>query len=78
MLKDDPDSRILECAVTAHLDLILTGDQAMLGLAALKESGSYYCEHIWNRKKRASDVRICEINQGRAGPRQGPLLENQL
>ena len=31
-LKDKADNRILECAVTAAVDLIVTGDQAMLEL----------------------------------------------
>ncbi|HLX37620.1 MAG TPA: putative toxin-antitoxin system toxin component, PIN family, partial [Candidatus Binataceae bacterium] len=32
LLKDDPDNRILECAVAGHADLIVTGDRALLGL----------------------------------------------
>ena len=32
VLKDDPDNRVLECAVTAHADVIVTGDRAMLDL----------------------------------------------
>lgn len=31
-LKDDPDNRILECAVAGRADLIVTGDQEMLKL----------------------------------------------
>jgi putative PIN family toxin of toxin-antitoxin system len=36
VLKDDADNRILECAVTGHADLIVTGDQAMLELGAFE------------------------------------------
>lgn len=32
VLKDDPDNRVLECALTAHADVIVTGDRAMLDL----------------------------------------------
>jgi putative PIN family toxin of toxin-antitoxin system len=32
ILKDDPDNRVLECALTAHADVIVTGDRAMLDL----------------------------------------------
>ena len=32
VLKDDPDNRILECAVTGKVNVIVTGDQAMLQL----------------------------------------------
>lgn len=32
VLKDDPDNRVLECALTAHADIIVTGDRAMLDL----------------------------------------------
>jgi putative PIN family toxin of toxin-antitoxin system len=32
ILRDDPDNRILECAVTGSADTIVTGDQAMLAL----------------------------------------------
>lgn len=31
-LSDDPDSRVLECALTGQADVIVTGDQAMLAL----------------------------------------------
>jgi uncharacterized protein len=30
VLRDDTDNRILECAVTGHADVIVTGDRAML------------------------------------------------
>ena len=33
VLRDEPDNRILECAVTGKADVIVTGDQAMLQLA---------------------------------------------
>lgn len=36
VLKDDADNRILECAVTADADLIVTGDQAMLELGGFE------------------------------------------
>jgi putative PIN family toxin of toxin-antitoxin system len=32
VLRDEPDNRILECAVTAKARVIVTGDQAMLAL----------------------------------------------
>ena len=36
VLKDDADNRVLECAVTGGADLIVTGDQEMLGLGAFE------------------------------------------
>mgnify|MGYP000200462821 CR=1 FL=1 len=32
VLKDDADNRILECALTGHADVVVTGDRAMLSL----------------------------------------------
>ena len=32
VVKDDPNNRILECAVSGHADAIVTGDQALLAL----------------------------------------------
>ncbi|MHB1515767.1 MAG: putative toxin-antitoxin system toxin component, PIN family [Acidiferrobacteraceae bacterium] len=32
VLTDDPDNRILECALASHADVIVTGDRAMLAL----------------------------------------------
>lgn len=32
ILKDDPDNRILECAITAKADVVVTGDKEMLDL----------------------------------------------
>ena len=32
VLDDEPDNRILECAVKGHSDVIVTGDRAMLNL----------------------------------------------
>jgi len=32
VLEDEPDNRILECAVAANADLIVTGDRSMLSL----------------------------------------------
>ena len=32
LLKDDPDNRILECAVAGRADLIVTGDRELLDL----------------------------------------------
>jgi uncharacterized protein len=37
VLKDEADNRILECAVTADADSIVTGDQAMLELGSFEE-----------------------------------------
>jgi len=37
VLRDEPDNRILECAVTGHADVIVTGDQAMLALGEYKD-----------------------------------------
>lgn len=34
--KDDPDNRILECAVTGHAQAIITGDKALLALKQFK------------------------------------------
>lgn len=36
VLRDDPDNRILECAVAGKADVIVTGDQAMLQLGAYR------------------------------------------
>ena len=36
ILDDKPDNRILECAVTADADAIVTGDRAMLGLGTFQ------------------------------------------
>lgn len=36
VLGDDPDNRILECAMEGGADLIVTGDQAMLRLGKLE------------------------------------------
>ena len=36
ILMDEPDNRILECAVTGKADAIVTGDQAMLRLGAYR------------------------------------------
>lgn len=37
VLADEPDNRILECAVSARADAIVTGDRAMLRLRAYEE-----------------------------------------
>ena len=37
VLEDVPDNRILECAVTAGADLIVTGDHRLLALNAFEE-----------------------------------------
>jgi len=37
VLADDPDNRILECAVSGNADAVVTGDRAMLNLGAFKE-----------------------------------------
>ena len=37
VLKDEPDNRILECAVSGRADIIVTGDKTML---KLKEYGN--------------------------------------
>lgn len=36
VLHDEPDNRILECALTAHAKVIVTGDRAMLELGEYK------------------------------------------
>lgn len=36
VLDDEPDNRILECAVGGNADTIVTGDKAMLGLGEYK------------------------------------------
>ena len=37
VLEDEPDNRILECAVTGRADLIVTGDRAMLDLGTFRD-----------------------------------------
>ena len=37
VLDDEPDNRILECAVAGHADVIVTGDRAMLDLKRYEE-----------------------------------------
>jgi uncharacterized protein len=37
VLDDEPDNRILECAVTGRADVIVTGDRAMLNLKKYQE-----------------------------------------
>jgi len=37
VLHDEPDNRILECAVAGKADVVVTGDQAMLRLGAYRE-----------------------------------------
>lgn len=37
LLKDDPDNRILECAVAGRADLIVTGDRELLALKEFEE-----------------------------------------
>ena len=36
VLSDEPDNRILECALTAHAKVVVTGDRAMLNLGEYK------------------------------------------
>jgi uncharacterized protein len=36
VLRDEPDNRILECALAAHAEVIVTGDRAMLDLGEYK------------------------------------------
>lgn len=36
VLADSPDNRVLECAVAADADVIVTGDRAMLGLTEFR------------------------------------------
>jgi putative PIN family toxin of toxin-antitoxin system len=36
VVKDEPDNRILECAVAGHADAIVTGDKALLALTDYK------------------------------------------
>jgi putative PIN family toxin of toxin-antitoxin system len=36
-LDDEPDNRILECAVAARADIIVTGDRAMLNLKTYEQ-----------------------------------------
>jgi putative PIN family toxin of toxin-antitoxin system len=37
VLKDDPDNRVLECAIAGHADAIITGDRALLALNRYRE-----------------------------------------
>ncbi len=32
VVRDDPDNRVLECALAGHADVIVTGDKELLGL----------------------------------------------
>ena len=36
VLRDEPDNRILECAVAGKADVVVTGDQAMLRLGSYR------------------------------------------
>lgn len=36
VLKDEPDNRILECAIAGRADIVVTGDQAILDLGKYK------------------------------------------
>lgn len=38
ILADEPDNRILECAVAAKADVIVTGDRAMLALQRIRDT----------------------------------------
>jgi len=38
VLSDNPDNRILECAVSGEADIIVTGDKAMLNLGEYKNA----------------------------------------
>ena len=38
ILADEPDNRILECAIATDADLIVTGDRAMLALANIENT----------------------------------------
>ncbi len=38
ILADEPDNRILECAITANADVIVTGDRAMLTLERIEST----------------------------------------
>jgi predicted nucleic acid-binding protein len=37
VLDDEPDNRVLECAVSGRADMIVTGDRAMLSLGTFKD-----------------------------------------
>jgi len=37
VLRDDPDNRVLECAIAGHADAIVTGDRALLALSGYRE-----------------------------------------
>lgn len=38
ILADEPDNRILECAIASNADLIVTGDRAMLALETIENT----------------------------------------
>ena len=38
ILDDEPDNRILECAIASDADLIVTGDRAMLALERIENT----------------------------------------
>ena len=37
VLKDDPDNRVLECAIAGRADVIVTGDRALLALREYRQ-----------------------------------------
>lgn len=37
VVADDPDNRILECAIAGHADAIVTGDRALLALGTFRK-----------------------------------------
>ena len=46
LLKDDPDNRILKCAVAGRADLIVTGDRELLALKEFEGVRIYRCDRI--------------------------------
>ena len=52
VLADEPDNRILECAVAANADLIVTGDRLMLALGNFQHirivTLAEYLDHVDN------------------------------
>ncbi len=50
VLDDDPDNRILECALAGNVDAIVTGDKAMLMLKKYRHIKDYLAQRVPERR----------------------------
>jgi hypothetical protein len=48
VVKDDPDNRILECALAGRAEAIVTGDRACWRFANMTVCASSACATIWD------------------------------